>query len=255
MSRVSAVTNQKGGVGKTTTAISLAAYLGKSSRVLLVDLDPQANATSALGMGLRPGERSMYDVLLGAVEMIDVIRPSQEPGLDLAPSSPALAGAQVELIADEDRDVRLRSALAQVRDRYDVVIIDCPPALGLLTVNALAATDGVLVPVQCEYLALEGLGQLIEIIQAVRGRLNPSIELMGVLLTMHDSRTNLSAQVISEVRRHFPIATFDHIVPRSVRLSEAPSYGKSIFAYDAVSRGAEAYAGVGEEIIKRGYGR
>ena len=254
MARIIAVTNQKGGVGKTTTAISVAAYLGRSGRVLLVDVDPQANATSALGMAAGARTRSMYEVLVDRVPVETIVQPTREPGLDLAPASPDLAGAQVEIVAAEDRDTRLRAALSPMRDRYDVIVVDCPPSLGLLTVNALAAADGVLIPVQCEYLALEGLGQLIDIIQAVRANLNPTIELLGVLLTMHDSRTNLSAQVISEVRRHFPRATFDHIVPRSVRLSEAPSYGQSIFAYDAASRGAEAYAGVGEEVISRGYG-
>jgi chromosome partitioning protein len=256
MTRVIAVANQKGGVGKTTTAVNLSAYLGATGagRILLVDVDPQANATSWLtGTAERP-ERSVYDVLLGDARLPDVIVETRERALALAPSSPSLAGAQVELVDAPDRERRLRAALELVNGAYDLIIIDCPPSLGLLTVNALVAADAVLVPVQCEYLALEGLGQLIQVISAVREQLNAHLELLGVLLTMHDGRTNLSTQVIDEVRRHFPAETFDNVVPRSVRLSEAPSYGQSILSYDASSRGALAYAGVAEEVIRRGYG-
>jgi len=248
--RVVAVANQKGGVGKTTTAVNLSAYLALSVRVLLVDLDPQANATSSLG--LEPPERSTYDVLIGQAALRDVVIGNARQNLDLAPANRALAGAQVELVELPDRERRLERALADVRGDYDVIMIDCPPSLGILTLNALVAADLLLAPVQCEYLALEGVGQLLETIELVRATLNPRLELLGMLMTMFDPRTRLSTQVVDEVRRHFPERTFDTVIPRSVRLSEAPSFGKPVLDYEPTSRGAGAYADLAQEVIRRG---
>jgi chromosome partitioning protein len=250
--RVVAVANQKGGVGKTTTVVNLGAYLALGVRVLVVDLDPQANATSSLG--LDPGNLtgSTYEGLLGEAPLSDIIVSSGRDQLDLAPASRALAGAQIELVEMADREHRLRMALAAVRDRYDVVLIDCPPSLGILTLNALVAADLLLAPVQCEYLALEGLAQLMETIELVRATLNPRLELLGMLMTMYDPRTRLSAQVVDEVRRHFPQRTFETVIPRSVRLSEAPSFGKPVLEYEPTSRGAVAYADLAQELIRRG---
>jgi chromosome partitioning protein len=250
VTQVVAVANQKGGVGKTTTAVNLSAYLAQGVRVLLVDLDPQANATSSLG--LEAGERSTYDVLIGQAPLREVIVYGARPNLDLAPASRALAGAQVELVDLPEREHRLRQALDEVRDGYDVIIVDCPPSLGILTLNALVAADLLLAPVQCEYLALEGVGQLMETIELVRATLNPRLELLGMLMTMYDPRTRLSSQVVDEVRRHFPERTFETVIPRSVRLSEAPSHGKPVLEYEPTSRGASAYADLAQEIIRRG---
>jgi chromosome partitioning protein len=250
--RIVALANQKGGVGKTTTAVNLSAYLALGLRVLLVDLDPQANATSSLGIDPNGTNLSTYEALIGQAPLGDAIISSGRDQLDLAPASRALAGAQVELIEMPDREHRLRRALAGVRDRYDVVLIDCPPSLGILTLNALVAADLLLAPVQCEYLALEGVAQLMNTLELVRATLNPRLELLGMLMTMYDPRTRLSSQVVEEVRRHFPQRTFDTVIPRSVRLSEAPSFGKPVLEYEPASRGAGAYADLAQELIRRG---
>ena len=247
-----AVANQKGGVGKTTTAVNLGAYLALGVRVLLVDLDPQANATSSLGLDPNGVELSTYDALIGAASLASVIVGTGRSQLDLAPSSRALAGAQVELVEAADRDQRLKHAMQEVVENYDVVMVDTPPSLGILTLNALVAADLLLAPVQCEYLALEGVAQLMETIELVRATLNPRLELMGMLMTMYDPRTRLSPQVVEEVRRHFPDRTFQTVIPRSVRLSEAPSYGKPVLEYEPSSRGASAYADLAQELIERG---
>jgi chromosome partitioning protein len=249
---VLAVANQKGGVGKTTTAVNVSAYLALGVRVLLVDLDPQANATSSLGFDPNGVELSTYDALIGSATLRATIVASGRERLDLAPASRGLAGAQVELVDMPGRDHRLKSALSQVRGDYDVVIVDTPPSLGILTLNALVAADVLLAPVQCEYLALEGVAQLMETLELVRATLNPRLELLGMLMTMYDPRTRLSPQVVEEVRRHFPDRTFQTVIPRSVRLSEAPSYGKPVLEYEPTSRGASAYADLAQELIERG---
>jgi len=250
--KILAVANQKGGVGKTTTAVNVSAYLALGVRVLLVDLDPQANATSSLGLDPNGVELSTYDALIGQAPLREAIVNSGRPQLDLAPASRALAGAQVELVEMVDREQRLKSALGEVAGGYEVVLIDCPPSLGILTLNALVAADLLLAPVQCEYLALEGVAQLMETIELIRATLNPRLELLGMLMTMYDPRTRLSGQVVDEVRRHFPDRTFETVIPRSVRLSEAPSYGKPVLEYEPTSRGASAYADLAQELIQRG---
>src|SRR6266508_265978 len=244
------VSNQKGGVGKTTTAISLgAALVEHGERVLIVDLDPQANATSGLGVAKdRPG---IYSVLLKEQPIIHSIVQTDLPGLDLLPSGPEMAGAEVELVPLMAREFRLRQALRAAADDYDTVIVDCPPSLGLLTVNALVAGDAVVVPVQCEYYALEGLAQLLDTIEAVRQRLNEHLEVLAIVLTMEDRRNRLSMQVIDEVRRHFPKLVARARIPRTVRLAEAPSHGKPISVYDPHSRAAKAYAELARELMTR----
>jgi chromosome partitioning protein len=242
--------NQKGGVGKTTTAVSLAVALGRrGQRVLLVDLDPQANATSALGMDGKdmPGT---YDAILDETPMSQCVIRVEEEHVSLVPSSAELSGAEVELVPVMARERRLTNALAQVKDSYDWILIDCPPSLGLLTINALNASDAVIIPVQCEYMALEGLSRLMETLELVKRNLNPKLEVLGLVLTMFDGRTRLAQQVVEEVRGHFP-QTFTTIIPRSVRLSEAPSHGKSIFLYDQVGRAATAYDAVASELLER----
>ena len=253
MARVTACTNQKGGVGKTTTVINLAAYLALSGTpTLVIDLDPQGNATSGLGVDRRRLDRSVYDALLDRVPMGELTIGTPIDGLDLLPSAPTLSGAEVELVGLTGREHRLAAGLAGLNGRYARVFVDCPPSLGLLTVNALTAADGVLIPIQTEYYALEGLSQLVNTIRLVRERLNPRLEIEGVLLTMFDGRTNLSMQVAAEVRRHMNGTVYETVVPRSVRLSEAPSHGLPIALYDPSSRGAVAYRALAGEVAARG---
>jgi chromosome partitioning protein len=247
-----ALANQKGGVGKTTTAVNLSSYLASLGyRILIVDLDPQGNATSSLGVDKRELRSSTYDVLVHGVEISDALVRDIRPGLDLLGANNALAGAEVELVQMTNREQRFHRALQPVRSRYDVILIDCPPSLGLLTINAFTAADRVIVPIQCEYLALEGLMQLINTMDLVKRRLNPALDVLGVVMTMFDSRTRLSTQVVENVRRFFPNRMFRTIVPRSVRLAEAPSHGQTILEYDPRSAGAGAYRRLGDEVVSR----
>ena len=246
--RIVAIANQKGGVGKTTTAVNLAASLAiAEQRVLLLDLDPQGNATSGVGHPHRAVERGTYELLLGEATLDDVLLGTDLALLALAPSSPDLAAAALELVDGDDRFTRLKVALAESRDRWDYVIIDCPPSLGLLTINALVAADTVLVPMQCEYYALEGLSDLTGTIARIKNGLNESLEIDGVLLTMWDPRNNLSREVAQEVRKHFHV--YETTIPRNVRLAEAPSHGKPVILYDAGSRGSHGYLNLAREIL------
>ena len=251
MSKTYALANQKGGVGKTTTAINLGAYLALSGmRVLLIDIDPQANTTSSLGFDKNNLPLSIYDALINKIPLTEIILLTDHLCLELVPSTPALAGAEVELVGLLAREHLLRKAIAPVVERYDYILIDCPPSLGLLTINALtAASDGVIIPVQCEYLALEGLTQLIHTINLVRDNLNPRLRIRGLLMTMYDTRTNLSRQVVEEVRTHFADKVFDTIIPRNIRLSEAPSHGETILSYDPQSSGGLTYRDLAQELI------
>jgi len=252
MTRIYTLVNQKGGVGKTTTAINLAAYLAKlGQHVLVVDLDPQANATSSLGVDKRAVQGSTYEALLNGDVPASSILYNERLQLSLLPSSPSLAGAEIELVDEDEREFRLKNALKTLDKKYDYVLIDCAPSLGILTVNGLvAAKDGVIVPVQCEYLALEGLGQLTQTIERVQSSLFPDLVVRGVVLTMFDPRTNLSTDVVKEVNNHFPGQVFKSVVPRSIRLAEAPSYGLPISAYSPSSVGAQAYESLAKELLK-----
>jgi chromosome partitioning protein len=251
MSKIYALANQKGGVGKTTTAINLGAYLALNGmRVLVIDIDPQSNATSSLGFDKNNLSLSIYDAIINKVPLAEIILLTDHLCLELVPSSPALAGAEVEMVGLLAREQLLQKAIVPVVERYDYILIDCPPSLGLLTINALtAATDGVIIPVQCEYLALEGLTLLIHTINLVRDNLNPRLGIRGLLMTMYDTRTNLSRQVVEEVRAHFADKVFDTIIPRNVRLSEAPSHGETILSYDPQSTGGLTYRDLAQELI------
>ena len=250
MGSVIALANQKGGVGKTTTSVNLGACLAdQGQHVLLIDLDPQGNATSGLGVEKREIEKSVYDVLINDEPLKNVIRHSSHPGLDIAPTTIALSGAEVELTNLMARETRLKDAFGDVKDQYDFILIDCPPSLGLLTINAFTACNSILIPVQSEYYALEGLSQLLNTIKLVQKHFNPKLSIEGVLLTMYDVRTNLGAEVIEEVRKTFRERVYQTVIPRITRLAEAPSYGMAIIDYDRRSRGAEVYQALAKEVL------
>lgn len=251
--KILAIINQKGGVGKSTTAVNLAAALGSMGKeVLLVDLDPQGNATSGYGIDKRALDGCVYNVLLGETPVEDVILSCVAEGVDVLPSTISLAGAEVELVNEMARENRLKNALGSLRGRYDYILIDCPPSLGLLTINALVAADKLLVPIQCEFYALEGVTKLLDSMKRVKNILNPSLDIFGIVLTMYDSRTNLANQVVNEVRSFFGDAVFETLIPRTVKLSEAPSYGQSILEYAPDNKGALAYNDLAKEVIARG---
>lgn len=252
MGRIIAVANQKGGVGKTTTSINLAACLAeKGKKVLAVDMDPQGNLTSGLGVDKDSVEKSIYELIIGEVDIKEVINKEVLENLDIIPTSIDLSAAEIELIGVDDKEYILRNAIDQVKDQYDFVIIDCPPSLSMLTINAMTTADSVIVPIQCEYYALEGLSQLIHTIDLVKDRLNNDLEIEGVVFTMYDARTNLSLQVVENVKENLQQNIYKTIIPRNVRLAEAPSYGQPITLYDSRSTGAEAYRLLAEEVINR----
>lgn len=248
--KVIAIANQKGGVGKTTTAVNLSACLAKKGKkVLLVDCDPQGNSTSGVGVDKRRCEKTVYDVLIGGAEIKDAIVKTPYENLSICPSNISLSGAEIELVSEMGRETKLKKAIESVEDEFDVVLIDAPPSLGLITINVLTASNSVIVPIQCEYYALEGVSQLMNTIKKVKQVMNPNLEIEGILMTMFDSRTNLSIQVIEEVKKFFPNKVYKTLIPRNVRLSEAPSFGKPIIYYDIASKGAESYLDLADEIL------